>query len=101
MTYFGKKGKQEQARYDRLINEILSYVTDNPRVTAADITGYLCVKKKMKNHGLTPRKVGMFIPRHCKEDIKWVTDRGARVYSARKHHKSSNSETLDDRVEAV
>jgi len=90
MTYFGKKGKQEQARYDSLINKIISYVTNNPRVTAADITGYLCVEKKMRNHGLTPRKVGFFIPRHCKEDINWGEDKGKRVYFLRKK--------LEDRI---
>ena len=84
MTYFGKKGKQEQARYDRLVKEIISYVTNNPKVTSADIAGHLSIDKKMKNHGLTPQKIGFFIPRNCKDDIRWYSDRGQRVYFPRK-----------------
>ena len=90
MTYFGKKGKQEQARYDRLVKEIISYVTNNPKVTSADIVGHLCIDKKMRNHGLTPRKIGLFIPRNCKENISWDHDNGKRVYFLRKR--------LEDRI---
>jgi len=92
MGYFGKKGKQAQARYNRLVKEIIDYVTNNPRVTSADITGYLCVERKMRNHSLTPRKIGFFISHHCIDDIKWEKDQrsGRRIYSPRKK--------LEDRV---
>ncbi len=92
MGYFSKKGKQEQARHDRLVKEIIDYVTNNPRITAADIVSHLFVERRMKNHSLTPRKVGFFIPRHCKDDIGWEEDQrsGIRVYFPRKQ--------LEDRV---
>ena len=75
-------GSQKLARFMRLKNEILAYVRTNPKCTAADIVASLCNDRKMKNHGLTPRKVGFFIPRHCKE-ILWEQDRmtGKRVYA--------------------
>jgi hypothetical protein len=36
----------------------------------------------MRNHGLTPRKVGFFIPRHLSEYLVWWQDHtaGRRVY---------------------
>jgi hypothetical protein len=98
MTYFGKKGKQEQARYERLVKEIITYVTNNPKVTSADIVGHLSVNIKMRNHGLTPRKIGLFIPRNCKEDLKWANDSGRRFYFPRKQRKTFKEETLEDLV---
>ncbi|MEJ6563184.1 MAG: hypothetical protein QNL85_05715 [Euryarchaeota archaeon] len=36
----------------------------------------------MRNHGLTPRKVGFFIPRHLSDCLEWWQDHtaGRRVY---------------------
>lgn len=77
-----KYGTQKQARFNRLRSEIMDYVTTNPNCTASEIVAALSNERRMKNHGLTPRKVGFFIPRHCKE-ILWTQDRatGKRIYA--------------------
>jgi hypothetical protein len=74
-------GSQKQARRNRLKSEILNYVSSNPNCTASEIVASLANDRRMKNHGLTPRKVGFFIPRYCKE-ILWNQDTstGKRVY---------------------
>jgi hypothetical protein len=74
-------GSQKQARRNRLKSEILDYVSSNPNCTASEIVASLANDRRMKNHGLTPRKVGFFIPRYCKE-ILWNQDTstGKRVY---------------------
>ena len=75
-------GSQKQARRNRLKSEILDYVSSNPNCTASEIVASLANDRRMKNHGLTPRKVGFFIPRYCKE-ILWNQDTstGKRVYA--------------------
>tara|TARA_B100000214_G_C23890814_1_gene591675 strand:- start:373 stop:618 length:246 start_codon:yes stop_codon:yes gene_type:complete len=74
-------GSQKQARLDRLKNEIVVYVKTNPNCSAASIVDYLCNEKKMRNHGLTARKIGFFIPRHCKEiDFHLDSSTGKRLY---------------------
>lgn len=76
------KGSQKAARTNRLRNEILSYVKTHPGCTASQIVAWLSIDLRMKNHGLTPRKVGFFIPRYVKE-VSWEQDRltGKRVYA--------------------
>ncbi len=77
-----RHGTQKKARFNRLRSEILDYVSTNPNCTASEIVAALANERRMKNHGLTPRKVGFFIPRHCKE-ILWTQDRatGKRIYA--------------------
>ena len=77
------KGSQKQARFERLKSEIVTYVTSSPGVTAADIVSHLSNERKMRNHGLTTRKVGLFIPRHLSHRIAFNLDSstGKRVYS--------------------
>ena len=74
-------GSQKKARRNRLKSEIMDYVSSNPNCTASEIVASLANDRRMKNHGLTPRKVGFFIPRYCKE-ILWNQDTstGKRVY---------------------
>ena len=76
------KGAQKEARLRRLREEILNFVSVNPGCTASQIVAWLSIDLKMKNHGLTPRKVGFFIPRYCKE-LVWKQDSltGKRVYT--------------------
>ena len=77
------KGTQKEARLRRLREEILNFVSINPGCTASQIVEWLSIDLKMKNHGLTPRKIGFFIPRYCKELI-WKQDSvtGKRVYTS-------------------
>lgn len=76
------KGTQKAARLRRLREEILNFVSINPGCTASQIVAWLSIDLRMKNHGLTPRKVGFFIPRYCKE-LVWKQDSmtGKRVYT--------------------
>lgn len=76
-------GSQKQARLERLKDEIVAYVESNPQCTAADIVDYLANVRRMRNHGLTARKVGYFIPRYLKEAIAFTLDAttGKRLYS--------------------
>ena len=75
------EGSQKKARTDRLINEIEGYVKGNEPCTAQQIVAWLTIDRRMRNHGLTPRKVGFFIPRHCK-GVDYYRDHaaGRRVY---------------------
>ncbi len=77
------KGSQKEARLERLKDEILTYVDANPHCTAADIVDHLANVRRMRNHGLTARKVGYFIPRHLKEAIAFTLDAttGKRLYT--------------------
>jgi len=76
------KGSQKKARLERLKNEIIEYVSQAPGASAADIVAFLSNERKMRNHGLTTRKVGLFIPRHLKETIgfRLDTSSGKRIY---------------------
>lgn len=78
----GGRGSQKQARRNRLRSEIMVYVSAHPNCTASEIVAALSNDRKLKNHGLTPRKVGFFIPRYCKE-ILWDQDSstGKRIYA--------------------
>ena len=76
------KGSQKQARLERLKEEIVEYVTDVPDCSAADIVHYLSNERRMRNHGLTTRKVGLFIPRYLSDLIGFKLDNttGKRLY---------------------
>ena len=76
-------GTQKLARLERLKVEIVEYVSLNPGCSAADIVDYLSNTRRMRNHGLTSRKVGFFIPRYLKSCVMFTLDRatGKRVYS--------------------
>ena len=75
-------GTQKKARLRTLTNEIKRFIFANPGCSAQSIVSYLSNEKKFRNHGLTPRKVGFFIPRHLKTDVRWWQDHtaGRRVY---------------------
>ena len=74
MTGLRGKGVQKQARMERLKKEIETYVSSRPGCSAADIVAYLSNERKMRNHGLTARKVGYFIPDTCevKSASNWM-----------------------------
>lgn len=76
------KGSQKKARFDRLKKEIMRFVTANPGCSAQSIVANLSHDRVMRNHGLTPRKVGFFIPRHLADRLTWWQDHraGRRVY---------------------
>ena len=77
------RGSQKSARLERLKEEIMEYISINPGCSAADIVDYLSNTRRMRNHGLTSRKVGFFIPRYLKSYVMFTLDRstGKRVYS--------------------
>ncbi|MCH2642437.1 MAG: hypothetical protein MKZ55_08220, partial [Candidatus Thalassarchaeum sp.] len=76
------KGSQKKARFERLKEEIMRFVTANPGCSAQSIVANLSHDRTMRNHGLTPRKVGLFIPRHLGDRLTWWQDHraGRRVY---------------------
>ncbi len=76
------KGSQKKARLERLKNEIIDYVAQTPGASAADIVAFLSNERKMRNHGLTTRKVGLFIPLHLSDMINFRLDSttGKRIY---------------------
>jgi hypothetical protein len=73
-------GIQKEARQNRLIKEIYNFVIDNPGVSSAAIVGYLTVEKRMRNHSLSARKIGFFIPRYCKDKIRFEERIEGRTY---------------------
>lgn len=76
------KGSQKKARFERLKEEIMRFVTANPGCSAQSIVANLAHDRIMKNHGLTPRKIGFFIPRHLADKLTWWQGHraGRRVY---------------------
>jgi len=76
------KGSQKKARFERLCSEISRFVTANPGCSAQAIVASLNHDSKMRNHGLTPRKVGFFITRNLRQSLVWWQDHraGRRVY---------------------
>ena len=75
-------GTQRTARYHRLRSEIIDYVNQHPYCSAAQIVAALSIDRRLKNYGLTARKVGFFIPRHCKELVVTQDARsGTRLYA--------------------
>jgi len=77
------KGSQKSARLERLKSEIVEYISINPGCSAADIVDHLSNTRRMRNHGLTSRKVGFFSPRYLKNNVMFTLDRstGKRIYS--------------------
>ena len=82
MVIMKGNGVQKQARLNRLKNEIVEYVSTRPQCSAADIVDYLSNERKMRNHGLTTRKVGFFIPRYLSDLVGFTLDNstGKRLY---------------------
>jgi hypothetical protein len=76
------EGSQKQARLERLKHEVLRFVLANPGCSAQSIVAELANDRAMRNHGLTPRKIGFFIPRHLADRLTWWQDHiaGRRVY---------------------
>jgi len=77
------RGSQRSARLERLKLEIVEYVRKHPACLAADIVHHLSNERRMRNHGLTTRKIGFFIPRYMKGSISFKLDNstGKRLYS--------------------
>ena len=76
------KGSQKKARFERLKKEVINFVGANPGCSAQSIVANLSHDKAMRNHGLTPRKVGFFISRNLSNKLRWWQDHkaGKRVY---------------------
>ena len=76
------KGSQKAARLNRLKLEIIDYVGISPGCCAADIVSFLSNERKMRNHGLTTRKIGLFIPRYLTDIVGFRLDNttGKRTY---------------------
>ena len=66
------KGSQKKARFESLKNEIIKFVSANHGCSAQSIVANLNHEKSMRNHGLTPRKVGFFISRNLGEKTDLV-----------------------------
>ena len=77
------RGSQKSARLERLKTEIVDYISNNPGCSAEVIVHHLSITRKMRNHGLTSRKVGFFIPRYLKNAVIFTLDRstGKRIYN--------------------
>ena len=67
---------------NHLYQEIFDYVSIYPDCSAADIVNYLSNERRMRNHGLTTRKVGLFIPRYLSDMVGFRLDNstGKRLY---------------------
>ena len=77
------KGSQKRARFERLKDEVEKFVLANPGCSAQSIVANLAHHKSMRNHGLTPRKIGFFISRNLSKSLTWWQDHkaGRRVYA--------------------
>ena len=77
------KGTQKRARFERLCTEIRNFVTAYPGCSAQAIVAGLNHDQKLRNHGMTPRKVGFFITRNLRQTLTWWQDHraGRRVYA--------------------
>ena len=84
-------GTQKKARLQRLKDEVKRFVFANPGCSAQTIVAHLSHDKKLRNHGLTPRKIGFFIPRHLKSQLVWWQDHvaGRRVYGPDEYDEST------------
>ena len=82
MSQHQSKGKQKQARFERRCFEIRRFVMANPGCSAQAIAASLNHDQKLRNHGLTPRKIGFFITRNLRQALTWWQDHraGRRVY---------------------
>tara|TARA_B100001250_G_scaffold396163_1_gene401835 strand:- start:603 stop:890 length:288 start_codon:yes stop_codon:yes gene_type:complete len=92
-TRRGGRGAQKKARFERLKNEIIRFVTTNYGCSAQSIVANLSHERAMKNHGLTPRKVGFFISRNLSEKLTWWQDyrAGRRVYGEKSQFSQQNN----------
>lgn len=81
------KGSQKRARFERLCQEIRTFVSANPGCSAQAIVANLNHDQKLRNHGLTPRKIGFFITRNLCNTLVWWQDHvaGRRVYGPGEH----------------
>ena len=79
-------GAHKKARFERLKQEITNFVLANHGCSAQSIVANLSHDRAMRNHGLTPRKVGFFISRNLAEKLSWWQDHraGRRVYGDRR-----------------
>ena len=79
-------GAQKKARFERLKQEITRFVLANHGCSAQSIVANLSHDRAMRNHGLTPRKVGFFISRNLAEKLSWWQDQraGRTVYGERR-----------------
>jgi hypothetical protein len=86
-------GSQKQARFNRLCKEVRHFVSANPGCSAQAIVANLNHDRRMRNHGLTPRKVGFFITRHLTASLTWWQDHraGRRVYGLIGDERSKNT----------
>ena len=82
MSHTDGKRSQKQARFERLLNEVRRFVSANPGCSAQAIVANLNHDQKLRNHGLTPRKIGFFITRNLRHSLTWWQDHraGRRVY---------------------
>ena len=92
-SFYIQMGRQKEARQNRLITEIYNFVCVNPGVGSAAIYGYLAADLKMRNAGLTARKIGFFIPRYCKKYIRFEERGEGRMYFP--------IESLDNKIEDI
>lgn len=85
------KGSQKRARFERLVSEVRAFVCANPGCSAQAIVANLNHDQKMRNHGLTPRKVGFFITRNLRDSLTWWQDHraGRRVYGPSAENKQN------------
>ena len=76
------KREVKKAPFERLANEVRKFVYANPGCSAQAIVASLNHDQKLRNHGLTPRKVGFFITRNLRQSLTWWQDHraGRRVY---------------------
>ena len=86
-------GSQKKARFNRLCREVRHFVSANPGCSAQAIVANLNHDQRMRNHGLTPRKVGFFITRHLTSSLTWWQDHraGRRVYGLIGDERSKNT----------
>ena len=77
-----EKNSQKTARLVRLMSEVKRFAFSNTGCSAQLIVAFLSLDKNMRNHGLTPRKIGPFIPRYLRQDVTWWHDHraGRSVY---------------------
>ena len=92
MVSYNGKSSQKLARQNTLVNAIYKFVNANPGVGSAAISGHLSADRKIRNAGLTSRKIGYFIPRHCKDKIRFEEKNEGRVYFPIEKKKDINKE---------
>ena len=96
----GRVGAQKKAGFERLKQEITRFVMANHGCSAQSIVSNLSHDLSMRNHGLTPRKVGLFISRNLAEKLTWWQDHkaGRRVYGDQSKIKKAPNKELKKKV---